>query len=473
MKQIYNPFLPSYEYIPDGEPHVFGDRVYLFGSHDRFGGDSFCMNDYVCWSAPTDDLKSWRFEGVIYRRTQDPLNADGSHALFAPDVCRGPDGRYYLYYALDFVSVISVAVSDTPAGRYQFYGHVHFPDGHVLSSRAGEPYAFDPAVLCEGGEVRLYMGYCQYPPRHLMEVPKTYTHAWVYRLESDMLTIRGEGIPIVPSFSNSAGTGFEGHEFFEAASIRKVEGRYCFIWSSYYGHELCYALAERPEGPFRFGGTIISNGDIGLFGIADENDCNGYIGNNHGSVEKIGGRWYVFYHRHTNGNSFSRRACAERIEVEKDGKIPQVEMTSCGLNGGPLEGAGRYPAYIACILKSGQGTMRGDIPKGGVHPYFTQDGADGETEANAHIANIKEGAVCGFKYFKPAGAHKISMEVRGCACGEFIVRDGRAELARVGVLCEGEARVFSAPFKEPQGEYALYFRYKGEGACDFMWFELE
>ena len=94
MKQIYNPFLPSYEYIPDGEPHVFGDRVYLFGSHDRFGGDSFCMNDYVCWSAPTNDLKSWRFEGVIYRRTQDPLNADGSHALFAPDVFRGPDGRY-------------------------------------------------------------------------------------------------------------------------------------------------------------------------------------------------------------------------------------------------------------------------------------------------------------------------------------------------------------------------------------------
>lgn len=473
MKQIYNPFLPSCEYIPDGEPHVFGDRVYLFGSHDRFGGDSFCMNDYVCWSAPTDDLKSWRYEGVIYRRTQDPLNGDGSHALFAPDVCRGPDGRYYLYYALDFVSVISVAVCDTPAGRYKFYGHVHFPDGHVLSSRAGEPYAFDPAVLCEGDDVWLYMGYCSYPPRHLMEVPKTYTHAWVYRLDSDMLTIRGEGKPIAPSFSNSAGTGFEGHEFFEAASIRKVEGRYCFIWSSYYGHELCYALSANPDDPFRFGGTIISNGDIGLFGITDENNCNGYIGNNHGSVEKIGGKWYVFYHRHTNGTSFSRQACVERIEVGQDGRIAQVEMTSCGLNGGPLEGVGRYPAYIACNLKSGQGTMRGDIPKGGTHPYFTQDGADGETEANAHITNIKEGAVCGFKYFKPAGAHKISIGVRGDACGEFVVRDGKDELARVGVRCEGGVRVFSAPLKEPQGVYALYFRYLGTGACDFMWFELE
>ena len=49
-KQVLNPYLPSYEYIPDGEPHVFGDRVYLYGSHDRFGGAGFCLNDYVCYS---------------------------------------------------------------------------------------------------------------------------------------------------------------------------------------------------------------------------------------------------------------------------------------------------------------------------------------------------------------------------------------------------------------------------------------
>lgn len=29
-KQAVNPFLPSYEYIPDGEPYVFGDRVYIY-----------------------------------------------------------------------------------------------------------------------------------------------------------------------------------------------------------------------------------------------------------------------------------------------------------------------------------------------------------------------------------------------------------------------------------------------------------
>lgn len=84
-----NPFLPEWEYVPDGEPHVFGDRVYLYGSHDRFGAPIFCVGDYVCWSAPVDDLTAWREEGVIYRRGQDPANRLGLRLLFAPDVARG------------------------------------------------------------------------------------------------------------------------------------------------------------------------------------------------------------------------------------------------------------------------------------------------------------------------------------------------------------------------------------------------
>ena len=46
-KQAFNPYLPSWEYIPDGEPYVFDDRVYVYGSHDRFNGCTFCLNDYV------------------------------------------------------------------------------------------------------------------------------------------------------------------------------------------------------------------------------------------------------------------------------------------------------------------------------------------------------------------------------------------------------------------------------------------
>ena len=70
--QAYNPYLPSWEYVPDGEPHVFEDRLYVYGSHDKFNGTQFCMNDYVCWSAPLDDLSDWKMEGTIYKKEQDP-----------------------------------------------------------------------------------------------------------------------------------------------------------------------------------------------------------------------------------------------------------------------------------------------------------------------------------------------------------------------------------------------------------------
>ena len=42
MKYLANPYLPFYEFVPDGEPHIFGDRVYLYGSHDIFDGKICC-----------------------------------------------------------------------------------------------------------------------------------------------------------------------------------------------------------------------------------------------------------------------------------------------------------------------------------------------------------------------------------------------------------------------------------------------
>ena len=77
-KQGINPYLPSWEYVPDAEPHVFGDRVYVYGSHDKFQGHVFCLNDYVCYSADVNALSDWRYEGVIYKKTDDPENRDGS-----------------------------------------------------------------------------------------------------------------------------------------------------------------------------------------------------------------------------------------------------------------------------------------------------------------------------------------------------------------------------------------------------------
>ena len=74
MKQVYNPFLIENEYIPDAEPRIFNNRIYIYGSHDLFNGNNFCLGDYVTYSCPIDDLSNWRYEGIIYKKEQDPLN---------------------------------------------------------------------------------------------------------------------------------------------------------------------------------------------------------------------------------------------------------------------------------------------------------------------------------------------------------------------------------------------------------------
>jgi hypothetical protein len=52
---------------------VFGDRVYLYGSHDIAGARTrVWAGDYVCYSAALGNLARWRYEGVIFQRLQDP-----------------------------------------------------------------------------------------------------------------------------------------------------------------------------------------------------------------------------------------------------------------------------------------------------------------------------------------------------------------------------------------------------------------
>jgi beta-xylosidase len=134
--------------------------------------------------------------------------------LYAPDVTVGPDGRYYLYYVLDKVSIVSVAVCDTPAGAYQFLGYVWYPDGTRLGERPGDQPQFDPGVLTERERTYLYTGFCL--PG---DASRSGPMATVFG--ADMLTIIEDPVFIAPSQPFSKGSSFEGHEFFEAPSIRK------------------------------------------------------------------------------------------------------------------------------------------------------------------------------------------------------------------------------------------------------------
>lgn len=468
-KHLLNPYLPSWEYIPDGEPYVFDGRIYVYGSHDRFNGQTYCLNDYVCWSAPVDDMGNWHYEGVIYKKEQDPFNPDGRMCLYAPDVTVGPDGRYYLYYVLDKVSVVSVAVCDTPAGQYEFYGYVHYPDGTKLGEREGDQPQFDPGVLTEGNKTYLYTGFC-------MPDDASRNGPMVTVLDSDMLTILEAPVFIVPSAPYSAGSGFEGHEFFEAPSIRKRGDLYYFIYSSIVFHELCYAVSTSPTEGFTYKGVIVSNADMHIDTYKPAEKPVFYGGNNHGSIVEVDGEWYIFYHRHTNGTNFSRQGCVERIQIQEDGTIPQVEMTSCG-GVGALEGRGKYPAYLACNLFTEEEELYTRGMCGWMDcrfPKITQDGGDGDEEIG-YIANMCDGATAGFKYFDCRDIQKVSVWIRGYCGGYVEVKtawDGPV-LGTIPVESENFWRKYSADIAIPDGVHALYFTYRGEYAVNIASFELE
>lgn len=340
-----NPYLPNWEYIPDGEPRVFGDRIYVYGSHDRKDSIDFCDYKLKVWSAPVSDPTKWVCHGDIFRSRDghdSPSDVDWTdELLFAPDVVeRG--GKYYLYaYIVNAKGC--VAVADRPEGpfrllsRYKYDIPNHYDNGTFI----------DPGVLVDDdGRVYVYCGYqgsymCELKDNMYEAVPGSYK------------------LDIIPTA--------EPHRFFEACSPRKINGTYYLIYSPQRGSCLDYATSDSPTGPFTYRGTIIDNG-IDFPG-----------GNDHGSVCCVNGQWYIFYHRMTNGTIMSRRGCVERIEILPDGTIPQVEMTSLGFE----ESLNPYDftqADTACVLKGGC--------------YITETSV-----FERPIVNVTDGCVMGWKYF--------------------------------------------------------------------------
>ncbi len=490
-----NPYLPEYEYVPDGEPHVFGERVYIYGSHDRFNGTRYCMNDYICYSASIYDLTEWKYEGVIYKKSEDPRTGDGNHEYWAPDVVRGKDGRYYLYYCTDYYfKSVGVAVSDTPAGEFKYLGLLRDKNGGTIGERPGDYRVFDPGVFADDdGRIYLYYGNGDREKEYVNFV-KDKKASLVTELADDMITIKREPVPIIPVIGYDT-RDFKGHEFFEASSVRKINGMYYFVYSSVKSHELCFAISKNAVGPFYYGGVIISNGDI--FGAETYEDAKTPIGNNHGSIEEINGKYYIFYHRQTNACEFSRQACAERIEILPDGSIPQVHITSEGLRGKAFSEPGTYPAYMACYINMNGKSCRS---KKGMwnpdYPYFTQSGEDYDYGSDGvapyqYITNFKNGARAYFKYFDIKETHKITITVRGNGRGVIYVKtdekmcgntekvnepkypvksyDAKIFLSSCDVFTE-----FSAEFKtNHKSEYPIIFEFFGEGTIDILEFGIE
>lgn len=484
----YNPILPLDVYIADGEPHVYNERIYLFGSHDQEDGDTFCGRDYVFWSAPIDDLSDWSVSEYVYSSKQDPLYSDDRPYMYAPDSVKGNDGRYYLYYALagyrgkgGYHGPISVAVSDQPDGPYVYHGFVKDRNGRVFDQ--GIP--FDPALINDEGVIRLYYG---------TSLPKGLSlHHWVVKcfakmfaniygkdvhafrqkdvpwgafmleLEDDMLTVKGNARRILPLKTKN--TEYEGHAFFEGSSIRKIKDRYVFIYSSEKNHELCYATSPYPDRDFSYGGVILSNGDIGYEGRKKAANT---TGTNHGSIVQIKEQWFVFYHRLTHASDYSRQACAEVITIDGQGRISQVGLSSQGLNGKPLPAQGTYPAVMACHIS------RGKMPHISNQKWKKPIPCIAHDQDDRYVGNITDGTQVVFKSFQRVdGINHLHLKLRGVGRGQLHASTGNKINDEVKVIQIADVNVdqwqtICFDWDVLEQTYDLILMFNGEGLLDLL-----
>jgi len=502
-----NPYLPMWEYIPDGEPYVFEDpdrpgkyRVYVYGSHDNLI-DQYCGRDQVVWSAPVEDLSAWRYDGIIFKSCTDArgnlLYGDGrGDVLYAPDVTCRKDAqgrtRYYLYPNNQAGGRQSMmAVSDRPDGPFEV-ANWNKKAPAVTDGILG----FDPAVFVDDdGRVYGYWGFRK-----------------SYGAELDPATMASvkPGTEIVEDMVSNLDQPGE-FRFFEASSMRKIEGKYVFIYSRWtadgeFGlpgtnYTLAYAYGNSPLGPFTYGGTII---DARARGTDEKGNvlptANPY-GNTHGSIQCINGRWWVFYHRQTGTDEYSRQAMAApvKVKVEKGpgGRvlISEAEYTSEGFRTEGLNPLDKSAAGWACYYTNPDG-IRQDYPHfmfSGSYIKSTRldvgsyQGPFNLKEPFCPVVNNTAGSVVGYKYFdfsRTAGSRKVSLVLHivpdgnagtiSVLVGGPSAAQGGRKIADVTVSDEGagvmtEVSVPCDALGKVSGKQSLFFRFdsdtKGSSIC--------
>ena len=338
-----------------------------------------------------NDLTDWTYHGVAYKTHYDSV-------LYAPDVVKKGD-TYYMYAAERAGSLVVVASSKTPWGPFE----------NPVETKLG----FDPGVLVDDdGRVYAYWGGCASP-------------CYIVELEDDMVTFKEDTLVSNPLGHSTCSWNPEddGHislidGFFEASSPRKVMGKYVYIYSKRYEKPvpelgvyepnngfLSYRFSDSPFGPFHDGGDISFNGGEIL---KDSEGCGTMTyqwGNNHGSIMEINGKWYVFYHRQTGVNEFSRQAMLEPIDVAmgKDGMLyignvrflngepvssGPVEMTSQGAHINGLDAYKWISAGYACHIYGGS-------TRAYVKPVYEK-----RADISAPVVGISSGTTVGFRYLQ-------------------------------------------------------------------------
>jgi Glycosyl hydrolases family 43/Carbohydrate binding module (family 6) len=293
-----NPFITN-QFTADPTARVFGNRVYVYPSHDIPCGPGrgrigwFCMEDYHVFSSA--NLTDWTDHGVIVTQNRVPWVKPDSYSMWAPD-CILRNGKYYFYFPTTPQDTtingrgfsIGVAVADKPTGPF-------VPQPAPIQGVRG----IDPNVFIDkDGQAYLYW---------------SQQHIYAAKLKENMLELASA--PVILGELPSQGLK-EGPYLFERAGVYYLT--YPHVANK--TERLEYATGTSPLGPFQVAGVIMDESPTGCW-------------TNHHSIVEYNRQWYLFYHHNDLSPGFdkNRSIRLDSLFFQPDGRIRKVVPTLRGV----------------------------------------------------------------------------------------------------------------------------------------------
>ena len=289
-----NPIVPG---IGLTDPHavVYGDRVYLYCSHDFTPDTSrFVTKDWWVWSSA--DLVNWRQEGVL-RPEETFLKRPFDQCWATFGVSR--NGKYYWYFSAG-PEEIGVVTGDTPTGPW------HDPLGKPLIAKGSVPTeARDPDIFVDDdGSAYIIFGVWNY---------------YLAKLNDDMVSLAEK--PRLVMLDHKFGPYGEGRTD-DKPSLHKRNGIYYLSWSSF------YAMSTNLHGTYTYKGSVITTN-----GLAPEFRKGNIFHDRHGNFFTWHNQWYYTCNdKSLPGRlEFFRDSCISYVHYRENGEIAPIRLDHLGV----------------------------------------------------------------------------------------------------------------------------------------------
>lgn len=423
-----NPIVRN-QYSADPSARVFGDKVYLFPSHDILAQEGkgrvgwFCMEDYHVFSSA--DLSEWTDHGMIVTQNQVPWVRKDNYAMWAPD-CIERNGKYYFYFPTmpaDTIKygrgfAIGVAIADKPEGPYTPVATpiegVHGIDPNVFIDTDGQAYLYWSAGNIYGAKLKENMTELASEVKTLGELPSKGLKEGPY-----MFARNGNYYLTYPHVENK---------------IERLE----------------YAMSSSPLGPFKVTGVIM-----------DESQSNCWT--NHHSIINFKGQHYLFYHDRDFSPRFdkARSVRCDSLFFNEDGTIRKVIPT---LRGVGITKAGSMIQPDRYTAKSGDGITIAALD---TNNYFK----GWKTGFNKARAWIQYNTVD----FGAKGVKKVTASLKTAAGNELEIHLGSPTGALLAVIkgkTAGEWKTVTAPVKNSaKGIQHIVIVAKNDNPAELDWIQ--